>query len=391
MKINDAEGCIPWIISICFNTGKAVRCQSENRNRVLYKYASSEIESERTVKKLLRSNHIHKFMNDFSSDIDKIENFALFVHGNDCKWYFGKLTKPFIETTASFLSGLDSMGQELFGEGVATIKLAGRPYTTIRVSEVFIVSLLGSFFFIMSDPEVTIKLIDAQGGIPFEVGEVMRGVLVGQASILYAEMFSRAEMDEEFRQIDKLFQRVLIKVGITTGLDKFVENGRCSFSPLSLTELLFFHYYIRQEFEKEPSMSRDCWALLTSSSGSNITFDYLVEENITILAGYLSAVHVFITELFKSNPRAIVFGGGDKLTSLTIFNGRDNFLSLANPDEILKQVNFIEKLNDSVPIDVMNDIMPELKLFLAEKTANRIQKKLYTCKLTELYHRYISE
>jgi hypothetical protein len=323
----------------------------------------------------------------------KIENFALFVHGKECRWSFGDVSPEFTETCVGFLSGLDSMGQELFGEGVATIKLDTKEFTAIKASEIFVVSLLGSFFFIISDPVVTIKLIEAKGGIPFDVEEVMRGMLVGQASILYAGMFSIAESEAEYWKIDKLFQKTLMKIGIVSNLEKYVESGRCSFSPLSLTELLFFHYYIRLEFEKEQDFGVELykpWGLLSSNSGTNISLEYQVEENITILAGYLSAIHVFITELFKSRPRALVFGGGGKLTSLVLFNGQDNFLSVANPEEIFKHKKFIENLN-AVSIDVLDDILPEIKQFLAQKTAKKVEKKLRVLKLSELYGKYVSE
>jgi len=233
---------------------------------------------------------------------------------------------------------------------------------------------------------ITIKLIEAKGGIPFEVGDVMRGMLVGQASILYAGLFSNANK-EECIEIDRLFQKVLMRIGIVENFKDYVDDGRCTFSPLSLTDLLFLHYYLRQDFEKMPSVTHRPWAMLASQSGTTISLDYMVEENITVLSGYLSAIQMFISELFKSNPSALVFGGQDKLTSLVLFNGQEHFLSVANPEETFKQEQFIEGLN-RVPPEIMGDILPELKQFLAQKTAEKIERKLIKSPLSTLLVKY---
>ena len=54
------------------------------------------------------------------------EQFAIFAEESKPIWTFGNLTDEFIENTVNFLNGLDGMGKELFGSGVASIELDWR-------------------------------------------------------------------------------------------------------------------------------------------------------------------------------------------------------------------------------------------------------------------------
>ena len=78
-----------------------------------------------------------------------VKNFAIFADGQKAEWYYGSdLTEEFIENTVNFLNGLDAMGKELFGSGVASIELdvkKTQDVATQDVTEIFVVSLY-SFF-----------------------------------------------------------------------------------------------------------------------------------------------------------------------------------------------------------------------------------------------------
>ncbi len=55
-------------------------------------------------------------------------NWAIFAEKNKSEWFYGNLSEEFIENTVSFLNGLDSIGKELFGSGVASIELDWRNF-----------------------------------------------------------------------------------------------------------------------------------------------------------------------------------------------------------------------------------------------------------------------
>ena len=130
-----------------------------------------------------------------------IRNWALFIEGpDDIRWSFGmpndtnKDNLEFQLTTVRFIQSLQAIGKELYsGEhGVASIKLANPSKSPLMANEIFIVNLSDQFFFIISDLAVTSRLI-AVKGIPFDIEQIIRAVLVGQAAILYATLL----MDEE--------------------------------------------------------------------------------------------------------------------------------------------------------------------------------------------------
>jgi len=114
------------------------------------------------------------------------EHWAIFVEGNEVKWTFGDPKEEFQQIIADFLRGLGNFGEELFGEGIASITFDLPQHSGSKTTELFIVSLQDHFFFIISEPATTLMLISAEGGIPFLIKQVMTAVLVGQASILYA-------------------------------------------------------------------------------------------------------------------------------------------------------------------------------------------------------------
>ena len=161
-------------------------------------------------------------------------NWAIFAEKNKSEWSYGNLSNEFIENTVSFLNGLDSIGKELFGSGVASIELDWRNLSIensayVKSKEVFVVSLFSQFFFIASDPLTTIKLIEIEG-VPQEFDDIIRGVLVGQASVLYSNLYLEAQSDDEQNRIDELFRITIMDVGITQDLDSIVDKGRCSFA-----------------------------------------------------------------------------------------------------------------------------------------------------------------
>jgi hypothetical protein len=318
-------------------------------------------------------------------------NWAIFAEKNKSEWHFGSLSQDFIENTVSFLNGLDSIGKELFGSGVASIELDWRNLDTdksshIKTKEVFVVSLFSQFFFIASDPLTTIKLIEIKG-VPEDIEDIIRGVLVGQASVLYSNLYLDANSTDDQNKVDELFRSTIIEVGITENLDDIVDKGRCSFASFSFSQMLIFHYLLRKIFSQKYSKS-DEWGIVADSSGSPIYIAYGKMENTTSLSGYLSVLLMFCVELFKAPPKSIVFGG-EKLIPLEMVNGSDNnsYCAFSAWEILFKEPEFLRQLIELDHTGV-TDLQIPLSNFLGEKLSLIFQKNLQNWKLELLISVY---
>ena len=309
---------------------------------------------------------------------------AIFAELTEAKWYFGDLTPEFIENTVKFLNGLDGIGQELFGSGVASIVLDQRSKKTITASEIFVVSLYGTFFFIAADPLITIRLLDIIK-IPEIMNDQMRGVLSGQAAVLYANLYMSAENPTAANHVDELFQSAIYEIGITEDIDKIIEKGRCSFAGFTLVELLLFHYQLRKIFA-ETYRSTKPWAILADESGAPIHINFGQITNATSLAGYLSVLYLFCTELFAARPKSMVFGG-DSLIPLEVVNGKTNLLSVSQWNEVFVNPDFIRLLS-VLDKSVLDDILGPLAEFLAEKLTLTMKKSISDWSIFQLIHIY---
>lgn len=305
-------------------------------------------------------------------------NFAIFAEGTKPIWTYGdSLTSEFIENTVNFLNGLDGMGKELFGSGVASIELDWRNISKdtgiyIKTKEVFVISLFSQFFFIASDPLTTIQLIE-QESIPKEVEDVIRGVLVGQASVLYSNSYMEAENSQDQDKVDELFRSTVLELGIPENkLDSIVDKGRCSFASFSFSQMLIFHYLLRKIFSKKFSKTEE-WGIIADSSGSPIYISHGNVQNSTSLAGYLSVLLMFCMELFQAPPKSIVFGG-DNLIPLEMVNGVESFCAFSSWHILFKNQEFLNKILELK--EKTNDLEIPIAKFLAEKLSLLFEMEL---------------
>src|SRR3972149_2696874 len=297
---------------------------------------------------------------------------AIFAERTEAKWSFGELTDEFISNTVNFLNGLDSIGKELFGSGVATIVLDQRSRRAISASEIFVVSLESKFFFIASDPLVTIRLLKYEK-LPNVLEDEMRGVLVGQASILYAQLYMSTDSEDLQKRIDELFISALNEIGITENIENYVDKGRCSFGEFSLLDLILFHYELRLLFASKYIETKP-WAILADESGSPIHLTFGEVTNATSLAGYLSVLYLFCRELFDSRPISLVFGGNE-LIPMEVVNGEELSLSLTRWDALFQDEKFFNLLA-GIDKQVLKKISTPISEFLAEKLSGQIRQKL---------------
>jgi len=316
-----------------------------------------------------------------------VKNFCIFADGQKAEWSYGRdLTEEFIENTVSFLNGLDAIGKELFDSGVASIELdvkKTQDVATQDVTEVFVVSLYSQFFLIASDPLTTIKLIEESGGIRSDIEDVMRGVLGGQATVLYSNLYMEAETKTAQNLVDESFKQTMIGMGITDDLDEIVGEGRISFGTFTFSELLIFHYLLRKLFSKQFAQPTT-WAIVADDSGSPIHLSFGQVENATSLAGYLSVLSLFCRELFGSPPKSIVFGG-DSLVPLEMVNGSFTFCAFASWEILFMGNAFLKKLNE-LKADIKADIDNPLSKFLAERISHRLMEELKLWDIELLLH-----
>lgn len=319
-----------------------------------------------------------------------IKNWALFIESDHVKWSFGlnKLNKKelvdettneiflgeeneFQKTTVNFIQSLQAIGRELYSEGVASIKLENPTKSTLAVNEIFIVNLSDQFFFIISDLPVTTRLIDLTN-IPFEVEQIICAVLVGQAAILYSTLVidqSKFNFD-----IDDVYKNILkqIEVDKRYDLTDLVDKGRCSLSPLKMTELLLFHYLLRNFLEQNfLKTSSNAWAIMVDKNGTDIPLSYLPPKDPYLLGNFLGVIYSYVQGLFGVQPSAIVFGGTELIFLQFFSSGGNFFLAASNPNLLVRDKTFL-KLLKKVPEKKLLDILNIVKQFIIELTLNEL-------------------
>jgi len=213
--------------------------------------------------------------------LNQKEHWAIFVEGTEIKWTFGDPSVEFQGIVADFLRGLGSFGEELFGEGIASITFDLPKHSGFKSTELFIVSLKDHFYFIISDPSITLMLISAKDGIPFDIKEIMTAVLVGQASVLYASSIEETDQADKDR-IHKELQDIILDVNPSYAENDQVQiivgNSGSNFGILSFEECLLFHYFLRKQAEEGIYFSPSSWCLISHQDGGDIPFSFNIED-----------------------------------------------------------------------------------------------------------------
>ncbi|MHA2224361.1 MAG: hypothetical protein ACXAC8_04115 [Candidatus Hodarchaeales archaeon] len=321
------------------------------------------------------------------------ENWALFVEGTEIKWSFGNPSAEFREIVSNFLMGVGNLGKELFGEGIASIAFDRRQHSVIKASEIFIVSLQDQFFLIISDPAVTLMLLTSQGGIPDDIKEIMTAVLVGQASILYAN--SITDVDDESRiRIERHFQEIILDIN-----EKYAQNGflktivgeyGSNFSILSFEECLLLHYYLRKQAERSGYAAPAGWAMIANLEGWEVPLAFnLTREG--IWAGFFAAIVGFIHSLFESKPRHITFGTTE-IQKLRFIYGTKYFMAIDTSfvSDLLLRKQFQKELFGT-SYAILKDMSTGIKNLIIEEILQYNEDKLNQLSVESLLDTYIGE
>jgi hypothetical protein len=309
-------------------------------------------------------------------------------------WTFGNLTEDVKILTIRFLKGLDNLGKELFDKGIASIKLSPIKSGSNKViskfwgDELFIVNLEGSFFLIISDPNTTIKMINQMGGIPEEIDYQIRSVLVGQASIQYANIMSKIEKEEDMYFIDRLFQTPLDDV-MTREEQKekgvFVDKGSCSFSGLGSIECLIFHYLLREYFAEEYTLFiKNPWSMIQHQNGIPVILDFKPPKEKIIFASLLSLLNEYSKGLLESQLKSLVFGDSFEFTSIDIIHGKEHFMAVSSPIYLFLNKEFLGKFS-AIDDQIKKSLSANLAKYLSKEISNDYLKNLEQKPLSELF------
>lgn len=321
------------------------------------------------------------------------ENWALFIEGTEIKWTFGDPSIEFQKITMNFLLGLGNFGEELFGEGIASITFDVRKYSGLKASEIFIVSLKDRFFLIISDPATTLLLITIKGGIPQDIKEIMTAVLVGQASIHFASSITDLNQKDK-RLIEKKYRDIILDIN-----EEYLENdlihtivgkSGCNFSILTFEECLLLHFHLRKQIEPTDYRESPSWCLISHEGGGEIPFAFNIENDL-VIGGYFAAIIGFISTLFGSNPKYISFGS-THIRRVRFVYGEKYFMAIDTSfmiDLLLKRQ--FQKRFFGTSYSIIKDMSSGFKELIIEEIIQFNEQKLNELTTEILLDTYIGE
>ena len=321
------------------------------------------------------------------------EHWAIFVEGEEVKWTFGDPKEEFQQIIADFLRGLGTFGEELFGEGIASITFDLPQHSGSKTTEIFIVSLQDHFFFIISEPTTTLMLISAEGGIPFIIKQVMTAVLVGQAAILYANSIDEVS-DIERDNITSHFQNIILDINPSykenDQINVIMGKSGTNFGVLTFEECLLFHFLLRKQAEKAVYFTPSSWCLISNQNGGDIPFSFNIEDDV-LLGGYFSAIIGLLSTLFNSKPRYLAFGS-TKIRKLRFVYGNTFFMALDKSFMLdLLLTRKFQKKFFKTSYWVIKDIADGLKELIVDEILQLSNAKLHQLSAESLLDKYIGE
>lgn len=336
---------------------------------------------------LLESDSLSSLVDPLFMKVD--EFFCLFVIEKEVKWHFGDPDEEFQTFVVNFLTGLGQIGQELFGQhGVASIEFELKKRSYHQSSEIFIVSLMNRFFLILSDPQITLKLIEGKGGIPTDIQDAISAVLVGQAAMIYGQCITEAETADRRDYLTKLWQDIILDIdpNYQEEIPKIVSENSSNFSMLPLDHLLYLHYYLRKQPELTKPLSSSGWALVSHLSGGEIHLDYNVRDrDPVVLAGYLGIIIAFIKSIFETGGPGQITFGTNNINRLFFVNGKDEyFLAIDTPVHSLMQIDEFHDRYFSMSRHVQEDLYSSLHKRLIDEIIGYESEILETQEINDL-------
>jgi hypothetical protein len=317
-----------------------------------------------------------------------LNNWAIVSTSSEIMWSFGDIDEEKQRQTLDFITALSKLGHEIWDndQAIGMIRLRYPTSHPSHAREIMIITLHNKFNIVISDPLVTTRLITK---IKFEKShsqhyDTIRSILAGSASVLYSQFYSSSS-SLEHSTVDNLFNEAV--QAVTYNKKVTVGNGECSFSALTVEELLFFHALLKKLFEshsysKNTIKSRP-WGVIHSNSGAQIYLDHEPPVDSALISAFSAVTAAYCNLLFSAQPARLVFGYSAGMEFITT---DDNIFVINNPQKLLKLQTFTRKWK-KVPEDIKLDLVPAMKSYFAELSLIEERQRLKSLEFHQVINR----
>ena len=296
-----------------------------------------------------------------------INNWAILSDEKQIRWFFGDISGDRLNKTMNFIRALSKLGSDILGQVIGIVRLRyPLPHPT-RAREIMIVNLMEKYNIVISDPLVTTRMMNRiqLDSDPVPHMDDFRSILAGAASVIYSDFYTQREVTLDEKVVDSLFQEAVSAVTFNTNVT--VGNGECSFSALSIEELLFFHVLLKNLFESYGSSTVHSkpWGIISSDAGAPIHLTVGKPPADPALLSSLSSVIIdYCKFIFDATPYRLIFGI-HPMHIMDFIVTDHHFFVLNEPHLLLKNSEFIQKWKN-LPREVTYNLAPEMKKCFAE-------------------------
>jgi hypothetical protein len=254
-----------------------------------------------------------------------------------------------------------------------------------------IINLHSKYNIVISDPLVTTRLmrtIQLDLTQSQEMDDI-HSILAGAATVSYSHFYSKSSVLAP-TIVDEIFLEAVNSV--TTNQQVTVGNGECSFSALSLDELLFFHAILKRLFEsysytvKVPKSNNKPWGVVHSSTGAEVFLEYNPPIEGALISAFSAVTAAYCSLLFSAFPARLVFGH-DALSGMEFISTTKNIFVINNPQRLLGLQRFVRKWK-KVPKEVRTDLIPAMKSYFAELAVLEEHQRLKALKFHQVINRF---
>ena len=317
-----------------------------------------------------------------------LNNWAIASTSNEIMWSFGDINEEKQNQTLDFITALSKLSHEIWDndQAIGMIRLRYPTPHPSHAREIMIITLHNKFNIVISDPLVTTRLITK---IKFDDShlhhyDTIRSILAGSASVLYSQFYSSSS-SLEHSVVDRIFLEAI--QAVTYSKKVTVGNGECSFSSLTVEELLFFHALLKKLFEsysysKDSTKSRP-WGIIHSNSGAQIYLEHEPPIDSALISAFSAVTAAYCNLLFGAQPARLVFGYDAGMEFITT---EDNIFVINNPQKLLKLERFIRKWK-KVPEDIQVDLVPAMKSYFAELSLIEERQRLKSLEFHQVINR----
>ncbi len=315
-------------------------------------------------------------------------SWALYAQDNQVIWAYPRaMSKTKTKDILHMCLGLSQFNIDILGgeRNIAMI-LVESPDPIRDPIPILVISIEQHHFFVIANPELMAHVMSTQS-LPEDLNDLLRGVLIGNAVLLYSRYYNSVLFEDRRVQVDRIFQRALLAVGTFSEEQAYVGEGVCSLSGLTLGELILFSYYLRKIFalQRQPLVPGD-WLILCSQFGVPIYFSFNLNSwEKTLLSGLLATIGSFAENVIGGKPTRMIFGESLIRNFYMVFSG-DIMMAFTHPDlcfvpSIQKQLRM---LKDQA---IWKNLKAPLKSFLVRYLVELYEAELNTFDLEDIFEK----